>query len=196
MEGDDVFLRKTYVVYKLPVRWSDNIGIYTQDFKWLTINMSNLRSLFSDNLRRQTVFAKFLRYGFRGIVWTYHGQWISYAWISLPGTSGPPHLPLHIRRMQYYWIFYCRTREGYQGKGLYKASLSLLGRSAREADPNAQVYIDTEPDNFPSRKAIEAAGFVPTGVISVWNLRLPRISAALSGRWDKDTSHPEVYLAK
>ncbi len=189
---DDMLLHKTYVVYGLHDKWGHKVDVQSQGLMWSTINETNVHNLFSNDLRRRALFRKFLRRGFRGIVWAHGDRWVSYAWMSLPDTFGPPHLPPSIRQLQYYWIFYCRTREGYQGRGLYKASLVLLSRFAREADSAAQVYIDAEPDNYPSRRAIEATGFVPAGVIETWLLRLPRVSGVIWGRWDRSAWHPEI----
>jgi RimJ/RimL family protein N-acetyltransferase len=91
-----------------------------------------------------------------------------------------------------YWIFYCRTKEKYQGRGLYKASICLLANWAREKDPSARVYIDTSPENIPARRAIRSAGFAPRGVITTLNLQLPKIQFLLWGYWDKNASHPKL----
>jgi len=185
-----MLMRRSFVVYELPSTWqqSDNIlfGKYT------ILDRIQIHYFFGADKTRVKTFYTFLAQGFKGIVWHESNEWISYAWMSTPETLGPPHLPRWIRRLPVYWIFYCRTKEQYQGRGLYKASISLLAQWARERDPNAQVYIDTTPDNIPSRKAIQSVGFVPAGIVTTLSLRLPRLNFVLWGRWDRKAMHPEI----
>lgn len=177
------------LVYQLPEKWGFS-GVGIEGMEWAKIDDQDLVAWFNQDKHKQKVFTSFLRQGFLGLVWHNRCEWVSYAWMSLPGTFGPPHLPRGIRKLPVYWIFYCRTKEEYQGKGLYKASLSLLAHWARERNPEAEVYIDTESNNIPSRSAIKAVGFLPQGVITNWTLRVPRL--VIWGRWDPNAPHPEV----
>lgn len=191
----EMFRKKKYLVYSLPQHWAPS-NIHPVSFKWVVIDSYDLLKIFFDKKGPNYVtFMRFIDRGFRGLIWYDEDQWASYAWLSLPSTFGPPHLPRNVRKLPYYWIFYCRTRVEYQGRGLYKASLNLLSKHAREADPNAQVYIDTEPRNFPSRRAIKSVGFVPAGVISNLFLRLPRVRLVVWERWDRKAWYPEIEHA-
>lgn len=183
-------LRKM-LAYQLPKQWMP-LEYNFSDYEWQKSDAQTIIKFFENDPKRLSAFSKFLRRGCLGIVWHNGREWIAYAWMSLPETCAPPHLPQWIRRLPVYWIFFCRTKDKYQGQGLYKASLSLLARWARERDPKAEVYIDTEPYNIPSRRAIEAVGFSPRGIITTWTLRVPKLSLVLWGRWDQDAPHPEV----
>lgn len=187
---------KQFVVYMFPteqaVQQLCGEKAHNLDLEYATINPQIVTWLFDADKQRRTTFMKFLRQGHKGIIWYSKDEWASYAWISLPETSGPSHLPRQIRQRPVYWIFYCRTRDKYQGHGLYKASLSLLSKWARERDAKAEIYIDTEPDNVPSRRAIEAVGFLPKGVITTLTLQLPKLSFVVWGRWDPHAPHPKT----
>jgi len=165
---------------------SKPLGNYTiLDSTWI-------HYFFGADKTRANTFNRFLSQGFKGIVWYESNEWISYAWMSTPETLGPPHLPRWIRELPVYWIFYCRTKEQYQRRGFYKASIALLAQWARERDPNAKVYIDASPDNIPSIKAIESVGFVPAGTITTLTLQLPMVSFPLWGRWDKNAMNAVI----
>lgn len=182
-----ILMRRCSVVYQLPLNWDYSEDI-PSEFKHVILNQDQVRHFFRREPTREKTFGKFLIQGFRGITWYTSSEWISYAWISTPETLGPPHLPYWIRKLPVYWIFYCRTKEQYQGRGLYKASISLLARWAREKAPNAPVYIDTALDNIPSRRAIKSVGFLPAGIITTLELKLPKVSYVLWGKWDKEAS--------
>jgi len=164
--------------------------IYPLEWMWLNEHAVDLFWVTGDKL--STVFKKFLTKGFVGIVWHNKTTWASYAWMSLPETDGPIHMMRSIRNLPVYWIFYCRTSNEYQGLGLYKASLNLLARWARERKPVADVYIDTEIDNIPSRRAIGSVGFLPNGIVTTWTLRVPRQECLIWGHWDPNIHHPEI----
>ncbi|MEM1552538.1 MAG: GNAT family N-acetyltransferase [Candidatus Bathyarchaeia archaeon] len=186
-----VLIRRCFLAYQLPSTWRQSNGA-TFEYKYVVPEQDQVRHFFRHDQLRVKTFCKFLAYGYRGIVWYDADEWISYAWMSTPATPGPPHLPHWIKKLPVYWIFCCRTKGRYQGRGLFKASISLLARWAREKDPNAQIYIDTEPNNIPSRRAIESVGFSPVGVITTMNLNLPKVNWVLWGKWDKEASHPEM----
>lgn len=182
-----IYSRRCFVVYQLPSIWHRNSDI---SYKCSFLDQNRVQYFFRNDSVRVKTFRRFLSQGFRGIVWYVSDEWISYAWISSPETLGPLHLPHWIRKLPVYWIFYCRTREEYQGQGLFKASIILLAQWARNREPDAEVYIDTSPDNIPSRRAINSVGFVPAGIITTWTLNLPKVHLILSGKWDKEAPHP------
>jgi len=186
--------RKGFLVFFLPTYWDSSYDL-SYPLEWVWMDQKTVGFFFSSEERLQKMFKKFLAKGFIGLVWHHKGDWISYACMSLPGTLGPPHLPSYIRRLPVYWIFYCRTRGAYRGRGLFKASLSILSDWARKRDPEAEIYVDTEPRNVPSRKAIEAVGFTPAGIICVWTLALPKLgSVVIGGSWNKEAKHPGVDI--
>jgi len=182
--------RKDLIVFYLPTHWN-HLDSPSPLFEWAWLDQEKVSLFFSQDVRLN-MFKKFLTKGFIGLVWYKGGEWVSYAWMSPPESFGPPHLPRGIQRLPVYWIFYCRTKEIYQGHGLYKASLRLLAHWARGRDPEAKVYIDTEPKNIASRHAIKDVGFVPKGIITTWTLRIPRYSFVIWGRWDQNAPHPKV----
>jgi len=195
-EGVDkkMLKKKDFLAFFLPA-YGGSLYKLSHPFEWVWIDQKTVSSLFSREERLQKVFKKILAKGFVGLAWHHRGEWISYACMSLPETLGPPHLPRYIRRLPVYWIFYCRTKKAYRGRGLYKASLSILCDWARKRDPKAEIYIDTEPSNVPSRKAIEAVGFTPAGIINVWTLKLPKLgSVVIGGSWNKEAKHLGVNI--
>jgi len=161
-------------------------------FQRIWLDEEAINVLFAQEEKLRNVFKKFLKNRFIGLAWHSNSEWVSYAWMSTPETLGPIHLPRGIQRLPIYWIFYCRTKVKYQGKGLFKASLTLLVHWVRERDPQAEIYIDTEEGNIPSRRAIKTVGFTPRGIITTWSLRLPKLSLVLWGRWDQNLPHVEV----
>jgi len=191
-----LLIRRDYVVYRLQPSGIGEPAPPDIAAQCLELDSKEETArLFKNDKVLQSRFYNFCNKGFYGIVWHNENNWLSYAWMSLPETNGPPHLPRSLRRLPVYWIFYCRTKEEYQGKGLFKASLRLLASWARERDPNAEVYIDTEPTNVPSRRAIEAVGFASAGIITTWTLTIPKIgSLVIYGCWDKKARHPEVRV--
>lgn len=182
---------KDYLIFSLPRNWASLCSIYPA-WKWTWLDQEKVRRFFSQEKKLCNIFGRFLEEGFTGLVW-YHGDtWVSYAWMSLPETAGPWHLPRNIRKLPVYWIFYCRTKHEYQRQGLFKASLNLFCQWAREKDHNARIYIDTTPENIPSRQAIKSIGFLPAGIITTLYLGLPKVSWILWGKWDKKAPHPRM----
>ena len=186
-----LLIYRALVAYRLPEEWNKPLYHFDKEIKELDTR-EKIAQIFKED-RLSKTFCQFWAKGFQGIAWCNGSSWISYAWMSLPETYGPPHLPQDIQRLPVYWIFYCRTKEEYRGRGFFRASICLFCDRARERDPKAEVYIDTEPDNLPSRKAIQAVGFVPAGMISTWSLRFPKLgSFIIKWQWDRRAHHPEV----
>ncbi len=183
--------RKNFLVLSLPSKWP-HLHSVPRQFECAWLNQETISTLFPPEEKHHVPFEQFIVGGFTGVVWHNGHEWASYAWMSLPRTFGPPHLPRSIRKLPVNWIFYCRTKEEYQGQGLFKASLSVLGQRARKRDPASEVYIDTEPNNILSRVAIRAMGFAPKGIMTTCSIRIPRHSLVVWGRWDMNAPHPEL----
>lgn len=95
--------------------------------------------------------------------------------MSAPDTPGPIHLPFFIQKLKVYWIFYCRTADDFQGRGLCKRSIITLCKWSREREPEGSVYIDSETTNIASIRAIQACRFQPNGTILTWGLYIPKL---------------------
>lgn len=188
-----VFRRQLLLAYSLPpqqdhknARPSAVLGV---DFTWASTETVN--TLFTvDQLRHK--FLGFLATGFTGLVLHRDETWVTYAWMTTPSTAGPPHLPDWTSELGANWIFYCRTRQGFRGQGLYKHALQMLIGQARQESPEARVMIDTSPANLPSRRAVLATGFRPSGAIVTHQLRIPRVARWVWGSWDEDFEHPPM----
>ena len=112
--------------------------------------------------------------------------------MSTPGGRPPDHLPQAIRGMGCYWIFFCRTREAYRGRGLYGAVLRhLTSRARRQGGGGQPIYIDTEAGNYSAQRGVLSSGFVPKGMFTLYYLRLPKIQKVLFYRWQADCPHPQ-----
>lgn len=177
-----------YLVYSLPIPWQQPPWTPLPcQMSWFTEAL--IADFFHDDPSRSAAFRSMLAKNSVGLVWHQEGQWLSYAWMSKPGASPPPHLPRNVRLNDFYWIYYCRTRPHAQGRGLFRRSLAALAASARKEAPTASVYVDTAPANIPSRRAIAAAGFVPAGVIRAWRVRLPKLASFVLGFWSANEAH-------
>lgn len=184
-------VQRTYLIYhmlshperRLPV-------VHDLIFSWADSRL--VENLFAADPPRRKTFLRHLRLGYRGVIWHSTSGWASYAWIALPGSPPPPHLTSRICAPNYSWIFYCRTRDLHAGRGLFKASISLLASYAREAYPDSPLYIDTTPGNTPSRRAILSSGFEPHGIALVTALRLPKRTLNISATWDTTAAHPPL----
>lgn len=157
----------------------------------MPVTETSLDLWFHDDNDRKKEFRKFLSKGCLGVVRAEEGRWISYAWMSPPASRvGPEQIPFRLRS-QYYWIYYCRTREEYQGRGLYKESLKALVRDALGHGSCRRIMIDTEPSNIASRRAILSVGFIPQGVLYTKTLVLPWLKRRwVWGDWEVRKQHP------
>jgi hypothetical protein len=173
-----------YMVFKLPSSWEVP---RLPDFNLLKCEEASpelIVMLFKDDSKRSKLFLKFVKSGMKGIIHYDVDKWVSYAWMSCPGTPGPSHLPF-VNRLKVYWIHYCRTQEGFQNQGLYKRSLIKLCEMARKVDPFSEVYVDTKNDNLPSIRAIQKVGFKSDGFIETLRISIPRFSFVILKRWVK-----------
>ncbi|MGE0254627.1 MAG: GNAT family N-acetyltransferase [Alphaproteobacteria bacterium] len=110
------------------------------------------------------------------------GEIASFLWVT-PAGSGitvPIGFGLTLRPppgAAYVWD--CRTARAVRGRGLYRAGLRAVARLSRDGGATS-VWIDCDPDNVPSIRAIRRAGFAPSGGWSL--LRLGPVVACLAGR--------------
>ncbi len=157
--------------------------------RFIAVTHESISRWFHEDSERTDKFRSFINAGCRGVVRVDDERWISYAWMSTPGSRvGPEQIPLELRS-PYHWIYYCRTREEYRGRGLYKESLKALVQDALESGRNSGIMIDTEPANVASRRAILSVGFAPNGIIRTKELIIPRIKKWTWGAWDLEKAH-------
>jgi hypothetical protein len=103
--------------------------------------MSNegVNSYFSNDEKKIKAFRRHLKKEFYGVFVYENKRWAAYGWMSRPSTRGPTHLPTSIQRLDAHWIFYCRTAEAFQGRGLYKSVLKLLVKQALDERRDAEL---------------------------------------------------------
>lgn len=175
--------KKEFCVFRLPRQWLtpplDDLG----DVKIVDATQEVIDFLFKQDPIRRKLFKRFLASGFRGVILYQGSVWASYAWMSTPDTPGPIHLPSFIQKLKVYWIFYCRTADEFQGRGLYKRSIITLCKWAREQELKGSVYIDSEISNIASIRAIQAAGFQSNGTILTWGFYIPKLKPIIWGKW-------------
>jgi RimJ/RimL family protein N-acetyltransferase len=164
-----------------------------EDGQWQIADPGSIRSLFAGDQRLGDRFQSFLAEGCVGVILVRDGQWISYGWCAQPERGNPPHLPGWVRTLRAYWIFYCHTKEGFRGRGIYKQLLKRHQMLAFEKQPGAAIYADAYPENCASRRAILSAGFSPRGLFTTYKLWIPRIGKfVLAGSWRREEPHPCV----
>jgi len=134
---------------------------------------------------RAVKFPLRLREGHRCFGWrASDGQIASYLWFSNAAARNPPwmfDLTILVRPDTAY-IWDCRTAPEHERHGLYTAGLARLRRLALEHGA-VRVLIDCAPDNAPSIRAIEKAGFrriADTDVRKIGPFNFFRMNA---GRW-------------
>lgn len=179
-----VLRKKRLYVFQLPQQWQVLPMISLEEgLDIVKATSETINYFFNQDKTRCNLFKRFLAKGFYGVI-QYHGtNWISYAWMKIPGTVGPPHLPLFIQKLNAYWIFYCRTADEFQGQGCFKRSLITLCKWVRDEDENGKIFIDTETSNIASRKAILAVGFMPRGIIETKGIYIPKLKPLIWGKW-------------
>jgi RimJ/RimL family protein N-acetyltransferase len=161
------------------------------------ISHENLASLFGEDPERHRTFARFLKQDMHGYVLCREGVWTTYGWLRPPGRPAPPHLPDWLRHLDVFWIFFCRTKEEYRGRGFYKLMLAHLVAAAQveAAGLDAGIYIDTDSGNLPARRAIQASGFTPQGIIRAARYRIPKTATIVRGSWNPTAPHPTIDAA-
>jgi RimJ/RimL family protein N-acetyltransferase len=96
------------------------------------------------------------------------GQIASYLWLSEPTLSDAPWM-CELKFMiapETAYIWDCRTAPGHENRGLYTAGLGQVRRLAAAAGAT-RVLIDCAPENIPSVRAIEKAGFRHAGDVQL-----------------------------
>lgn len=142
---------------------------------------------FGKDVSRKKVFARFAEQGSMGLLLHTPHEWVTYAWMARPSGPQPPHLPRQARG--YFWIFWCHTHENFRRQGHYQRALRLLLAAAADevGHQRPPVYIDTNQNNEPSRRAIARTGFAPYGQMQA--VTLPRIPP-FKGQWSRNQPHP------
>jgi len=192
-----VITYKKYLCYKFPTGLQPLKTNIPNGFCCNFATESLIKKLFSSDKKRKKIFLNFLQKGFIGLIIYNHqaNKCAAYGWATCPGTEYPLHLPFKKDNVDSYWIFYCRTFEEYRNQGLYKNVLSSLVNYIREKDPLSEIFIDTEIDNLPSRKAIKKVGFVPSGIIYVKSIALLKIFMYNYGYLDTNAEHPPIEFS-
>jgi GNAT superfamily N-acetyltransferase len=179
-----------HLIYSLPADWIQRTLNSTEvELTWA--DYSTVDRLFRRERKLRARFHGFLRRRCIGLFQCISGGWVTYAWTSMPGRRGPDHMPVTSREKAY-WIFHCGTRESFRGRGLYQQSLQVLAERARQECAGTDVFIDTQTNNLPSRRAILSVGFQPLGMAKSWTLSMPRVIAWTYASWQKDQPHPLV----
>lgn len=183
--------RKLLLVYGLSTStWHSNIQVDLHsgvEMSWAHKDV--IQTLFKDDPRRHT-FPDFLERNFVGLILHTAETWIAYAWMTTPSTGAPPHLPEWVSDTCEFWIFYCRTREAFRGRGFYKHALRALINRAGQEQNVAIVNIDTKPTNVQSRRAIISTGFQPKGIMTTYQVEIPILGQLTLGSWQMDSVHP------
>lgn len=162
-----------------------------REVDWIWADVSSVQRFFSPCDVGRT-FTSFLRKGFTGLVFHRGEDWIAYGWMANPWTDGPRHLPKWVGDLGVYWIFYCRTRENFRGRGLYTSALRHLVGRACQGGRQTSILVDTDSANIPSRRAIMSAGFHPKGAIVTYTIQIPRLGRRVWGNWDSEFVHPPM----
>jgi RimJ/RimL family protein N-acetyltransferase len=189
--------RVDWLVYQ----WNGSINHLPLDAEsapgtWVPASEDSINLLFASDGSRRRKFLSFLKSDCIGLFLARDGQWIAYCWSAQPGHKGrPPHLPRRISSAGAYWIFYCHTRSTFRGQGIFKRMLAEFISLIHSRSPDAQIYLDSLPDNVPSNRAVVRSGFAPSGVIVTYNLRIPSIgNLVLGGRWLPNQQHTPLYV--
>jgi len=161
--------------------------------EWVTADSQSVNSLFERDRGLAERFRHFLKAGCLGVFLVRDRQWISYGWSSQPGHGHPPHLSQRVSAAGAYWIFFCHTREGFRGQGVYRRLLHRIVVLVIGREPAATIYVDAYAGNTPSRQAILSVGFSPGGVMTTYKLWLPRVgSFVLASYWRRNETHPAL----
>lgn len=180
-----------YCMYRYPETAAPALAPPAVDgIAWTILNAADVTRLFAAEPRREMAFQRFLSWGAIGVGISINGDWASHAWMATPGRPRPPHVPSTIAP-DTYWIYFCATKYGYGGKGLYKFAQRMLIGEAFRLQPAPEILIDTTGDNVMSRRAIISTRFAPAGMLYCTYIWVPRIARLpLSCRWDTQVPHP------
>ncbi|NVN92182.1 MAG: GNAT family N-acetyltransferase [Desulfuromonadales bacterium] len=195
-----LLVRETWLVYTYSnkqVSEYDNISQLNDNtsssnvyFDILTLPI--IDKYFKDNTVLSTIFKNYLHQGASGIVLHDGENWMSYGMISMPGCKQPPQLPYSVKKLNCCWIFYCHTNNKYRGRGLYKKLLKHIDEYIHDmfGEHCPDIFIDTQVDNIPARRAILSSGFRPVGIFYVLYLWIPKIiKYPFYGIWRNEQAH-------
>lgn len=141
---------------------------------------------------RKNTFLRHLKNGSSGYFLVSENEWVTYAWMSVPESKLPKHIPFWVKDENVYWIYYCRTKENFRGNGFYKAALKMLIIEAYEKSGDPKIFIDTISNNVSSRRAILSSGFLPEGIITAWSIKFLKMHILTIGLWKRHTQHPAL----
>lgn len=185
--------RENLVVYRYDEKQQVNIDSSKKsplDVEWVMAQPETIKSFFPHDPGRLKTFMNFYASGYLGVILHRDGELITFLWMKTPGCTGPSHLPKRYRNLNCYWLLYGRTNKKYYGQGYVKKAIKLLIGLACRQEAKPAIYVDTDEENLPSRKAILAAGFRPAGIINCCKLNLPGLRRLVWGKWDMSALHP------
>ncbi len=193
------FLRsfhERYCMYRYPLATPPALAApVIEGLSWGLLDAATVHERFHAEPRHASAFLRFLQLGAFGVCLSVGREWATHAWMALPGQARPPHVAGNLAP-QAYWIYFCATKYGYGGKGLYKFAQRILINEAFARTATPAVLIDTNSDNTLSRRAINSTHFEPYGMLSCIYLTVPGIARApLSCRWDQSAPHPPLLQA-
>jgi RimJ/RimL family protein N-acetyltransferase len=185
-------------------RFRTPLTVYTHDFKsfgralelepdetFIRADRDSIAAYFSNDEKLAARFLEFVNAGFEGLFIVRGSEWVTYGWFSRPGRVNPPHLPRWTRKFDACWIFYCHTKSTFRGRGYFAKLLRQIVEIVRREALASSIYVDTFVTNFASRRAALAAGFVPYGLFTTYQLWIPLCgSLLLFGKWRRDKVHP------
>jgi len=180
--------RRVELVFKFPYKLKKESYELAHPFSRMPANLNTVVRYFpTDPLN--TIFLNFIKDNFYGVFICENGNWVAYGWMSRPSTPGPIHLSPAIQKLKVFWIFYCHTKESFRGRGLYKTVLRILIQQAFHENKEAEIYMDTQLDNIPARKAILTVGFKPQGTVYTYKFGIPKIKIWNWCKWNKEAVH-------
>lgn len=182
-----------YCMYRYPESVAPELSPPAiEQLSWKILTPADVSRLFIREPRHEWAFQRFLDLGSIGVGITIGTEWATHAWMSTPGRARPPHVPSTIAPGAC-WIYFCATKYGFGGKGLYKFAQRLLIGEAFRMQPVPEILIDTSPDNTLSRRAIISTKFAPAGMLHCTYIWVPKVARLpLTCRWEHRAPHPAL----
>jgi len=175
-----------YLVYEWPAQDAPPWEPEPDGLHWVDADPELIRTLFASEPDRLRAQIAMLAQDYVGLLCVAGDEWCAYAWMRRPRSPGPPHLPPEARQLPCYWITYCRTKKDFQRRGLFTRAILKLVATAQRESPGAYILIDVETNNIASRRAIERAGFVRSGLLKTVSIGLPKVRHVVLGSWRSD----------
>src|SRR3954452_21755656 len=170
-----------YIVYRWPRGRVSDVTPTDAALRWVAADAEMVSALFRHDPGRRAEQLRMLQDGYFGLLCVSDAGWCAYAWMRRPHGPGPPHLPANARWPAAYWITYCRTRSGFQRRGLFKTALRRLVGVAAAEDEAAEIYVDAQSDNEVSHRGIVASGFARIGVVDALTAAVPKVGHVVVG---------------